>query len=90
MFRNTSCSGALKVLICAALTAAALATGATSAQAYGPYFYVPRPIVVVRPAPIVVGPPMIVVRPAPIVVSPVIVLPAPVVVQPGITVVIGR
>jgi hypothetical protein len=46
MFRKTSCFGALKVLMCAVLTAAALTTGATSARAYGPCFFVPRPIVV--------------------------------------------
>ncbi len=91
MFRNTSCFGALKVLICAALTAMALTTGATSAQAFGPCWYVPRPIVVVRPAPIVVGPPVVVVRPAPIVVvRPAPVVVSPVIVQPGISVVIGQ
>ncbi len=71
--------------LCAALTVAALTISTTSLQAgewyRGHYYYAPRPVVVVRPAPIVVAPAPVLVAPAPVAVAPV--YPSgPVVVQP--------
>jgi hypothetical protein len=80
-------------LMCAVLTVAALTVGTTSLQAqeyyHGRYYYVPRPVVVVRSAPIVVGSAPVIATPAPaplIVTQPAVVAPAyapgPVIVQP--------
>ena len=71
--------------LCAALTVAALTISTDSLQASewyrGHYYYAPRPVVVIRPAPIVVAPAPVIVAPGPAVVTPVY-APGPVVVQP--------
>jgi hypothetical protein len=60
--------------LCAALTVAALTISTDSLQAgewhRGYYYYGPRPVVVVRPAPIVVAPAPVAIAPAPVVVTP--------------------
>ena len=79
-------------LMYAVLTAAALTVGTTSLQAHeyyhGRYHYGPRPLIVLRPAPIVVGAAPVLVAPAPVLVTqPAIVTPAyapgPVYIQPA-------
>jgi hypothetical protein len=74
-------------LMCAVLAVAALTVGTNSLQAHeyyhGRYYFGPRPLIVVRPGPIVVGSAPVIVAPAP---APVVVTPpyasGPVIVQP--------
>jgi hypothetical protein len=77
-------------LMCAMLTVAGLAVGTPTVSAqeivyHGRYYYAPRPVVVVRPSPIVVGSAPVIVAPQPppvVATPPAVVAPAPVVVQP--------
>ena len=74
-------------LMCAVLTVAAMSVGTTSLEAHeyyhGRYYYGPRPLIVVRPGPIVVGsaPVIVAPTPAPVVVTPAY-APGPVIVRP--------
>ena len=70
-------------LTCALLAVALFAANTVPAQAW--YHYYRGPVVVLRPAPILVGPRVVVASPAPVVVAPPVVYPyapAPVVVAP--------